>query len=150
MNEPFVIRENFERRPPAHDNRNFWIESCGWHLHSNGMVYLRAPEFFPTRKDAEAVLAKYPDAKIPKPERKWKSGDVFEVPGLSSRMIYIRHFPDFQNECGSTFCLSRCGCDMGHKGDNFLKDAKFLFNVNDYLKQMAKDAEPKMQPVSWL
>ena len=137
MTGKFTVHEDYSKRPAKDDNRRCWVESCGWHLHSNGKVYLRAPEFFPTRKDAEDLLAKFPDAKIPEPERDWKNGDVFilapENDSHSHTMIFIKRV---NSAAGNVYCLDYMGCDMDHKTDDFLRDAKFLYNVNEHLECM--------------
>jgi len=154
--ENFSLSEDIEsgKLPKSHDGRRAWVESCGWHLHSDGRVYLRAPEFFRERKDAEALLAKYPDPQIPKPKlgRAWRSGDVFQYPqdDETRRMIYIS---GINRQAPAIFCLDELGCDMGHVGlkvDDYLLDAKFLFNLNDRMGQAQTGAaKPKCITCRW-
>jgi hypothetical protein len=111
-----------------------------WYLHSNGEV-LSTPEYWPTRTDAETILAKYPDAAPPvvePPPHEWVHGDVFELD--SFHLVYIK--PKAIDSEPQAFCIESC---VGPALDLaiHLKDAKFLFNISDAVKerQAAIDAE---------
>ncbi len=112
------------------------------YLHSGGSVYKDCCEYFPTRADAEAVLAKYPDAAPPVvelPKHVWKNGDVFESSVSGCPMIYIRP------SSSSAFVTRLSGhVSTIHNILSYMKDAKFLFNINDVVKerQAAIDAGP--------
>lgn len=113
-----------------------------YHLHSGGQVFKNCCEWFPTRADAETILAKYPDAAPPVVEREWKHGDVFITSLVNSLMVYliIRDKP-----CAFLVNIERPdGCyGPATDLDSILKGAKFLFNINDAVKerQAATDAE---------
>ena len=47
------------------------------------------------------------------------------------------------NKSGKIFCLDDPGCDMYHKTEDYLEQAKFLFNVTEHLEQAAHLAKPK-------
>ncbi len=106
------------------DRRNY--------LHSNGDV-LTTPEYWPARADAETILAKYPDAAPPVAElplRKWVHGDVFANSITTNILIY---FAPVGSE-PLAFCIDAC-CGPAEDLAGHLKDAKFLFNINDVVKE---------------
>ena len=107
-------------------NSNWFIHNGeGQYLHSDGKILDGAPEYWPTRELAQAVLDKW---QPPKPEHVWVHGDVFENcigtwiylrPGGSTKVIHLTK-PENDGEGGST-------------PDIQLKDATFLFNIREKL-----------------
>ncbi len=94
-------------------------------LHSDGSVY-RTVEYWPTRELAQTVLDKY------YPKHVWKHGDVFNSDGeypkvyikISDQQPQVFHLQGAPNDEGMVA--------MGHFS-KYLKDATFLFNINNIL-----------------
>lgn len=93
------------------------------YLHSDGCVY-NVREYFPTKKIAQKVLDKF----FPKPEHKWKHGDVFKS-GLNHHLLMV--YLEILNKQPIAFCLESpiSGPTTGIYGD--LADATFLFNIKE-------------------
>ncbi len=106
-------------------------------LHSNGRV-LSTQEFWPTRADAEAILAKYPDAAPPvesPPPHEWVHGDVLEsydgqtlvCVGISAGHIRVFGVGTAVGEFEAAVNLD--------------DEAKFLFNINDVVSGAVKERQ---------
>lgn len=122
---------------------NKTVGNCKWFLHSNGSI-LKTVELWPTRADAEAILAKYPDAAplvIEPLKHEWKHGDIFESPVASNEAMVYLH-AKYWSSAGVFYIDHQYG-DIINDIQEYLKDAKFLFNINDVVKerQAANDAE---------
>lgn len=94
------------------------------YLHSDGSVF-KTPEYWPTRKDAQAVLNKF------QPKHVWKHGDVFE---LSKGTILIYLVGEHEEEL--VFKISGYGFTAHNDNQTaayWLRGATFLFNIKEKL-----------------
>ncbi len=95
------------------------------YMHRDGEIVYDAREYWPTRKQAQAVLDKYQPAHV------WRVGDVLEC--NDKTYIFILMCSGMQQLVG----LGPFG-RVGLLGGNYhidvmLKDATFLFNIKDKL-----------------
>ena len=111
------------------NNNNFTVSDGNKnYLHSDGRVFYRCGEYFPTEADAQAVLDKF----YPKPEHVWEHGDVFESghPVNSGIMMYIR-----QDEGGKVKKVRVIYLNTDtypcSPPESYLNGAKFLFNIKE-------------------
>ncbi len=120
------------------------------YLHSDGSVYERCIEFYPTREVAEAILAKYPDAALPEPEQplhEWKHGDVFALKQSGNILICI-HCRGGELQA---FDINWCAGPAEDLAE-YIDRAKFLFNINDAVDEHrakndvpSNDAAPEIE-----
>jgi len=127
----FTVKSNFiGNRKRGHRPVSFISDGEENYLHSDGSV-VRVYEFFETPADAKKVLDKF----YPKPKHVWEHGDVFKSHKNDDFMMYIntRDFPEgrqvfyLPNDRGSGICNT--------KTEEYLKNAKFLFNIKDVIKE---------------
>lgn len=106
-------------------------DNCEWFLHSDGSI-LKTVELWPTWADAETILAKYPNAAPPvaEPPHEWVHGDVFACSLTTDILIYFT--PKLSEPLA--FCIDGCHGPAVDLAES-LKDAKFLFNINDAVKE---------------
>ncbi len=98
------------------------------YMHRDGEMIKGAPEYWPARELAQAVLDKY------QPEHVWEHGDVFESgdPITSGIMMYV--YPIISHKTEPILVYINQGYYPPTKGINtYLKDATFLFNIKDKL-----------------
>lgn len=117
----------------SNGNHSWIVSECGkYYLHSDGRAQISC-EYFQTRADAEAVLAKYPDAAPHESEHTWKHGDVFK-PTCNCMMIFFN--PNaFNIRPQVQYISAGYSVDYSDDVDFYLKNAKFLFNINNVVKE---------------
>jgi hypothetical protein len=103
---------------------NYYIgNGHGNYMHRDGEIVSGACEYWPTREQAQAVLDKY------QPPHVWKHGDVFKN-RVGVCMILVQNHDSTEER---VFCLAPY-CDLDHPDvDHWLRNATFLFNINDKL-----------------
>jgi hypothetical protein len=116
-------REDFELQQWT-SNNTWSINYPGrYYLHSDGSLYCRAGEYWPTKKGAQAVLDKY------YPPHEWVHGDVFKNRN-TTKMIYIANHNATRR---AVYCVEGT-CDLDHSDvDRHLDGATFLFNIREKL-----------------
>lgn len=116
-----------------------------WYLHSDGKVY-NTGEYWPTRPDAEAILAKYPDATPPvvePPPHVWVHGDVLKLK-LSGNVLICIHCRGRKLQAFDTNWCTGPTVDL----NEYIDEAEFLFNISAVVRdavkerQAANDADP--------
>ena len=99
---------------------------CPVYLHSDGRIFARCPEFWPTEEDAEKILDKY----YPESKHIWKHGDVFR---RESGVCHIYLMLD----SSPIACCVRSKYEhpsvLAPNVNVCLADATFLFNIKDKL-----------------
>lgn len=103
------------------------VDSARNGLHSDGSIYYRCYEFFPTQEDAQAVLDKF------RPELKhvWKHGDVFESGHPLNPGIMMLVQPGLPYNIKPCVVWLNTDCHAYSPVSEYLVGAKFLFNIKE-------------------
>jgi hypothetical protein len=94
------------------------------YMHSDGVVYHRCGEYWPTRKLAQAVLDKYQQPHV------WEHGDVLILGGGTIATYHCLAFP---HSVPAIFSLSGYKAFHGDTVPRALASAEFLFNIREKL-----------------
>ena len=101
------------------------MKEGGRYLHCDGRV-LGVCEYFETKEDAQAVLDKFCP---PKSKHVWKHGDVFKY--RECFMMFLH--PQWNKDDQTVVYLIPATMNPGLPINDYLEDAKFLFNINDVM-----------------
>jgi hypothetical protein len=93
------------------------------YLHCDGRI-INVCEYFESKEAAQKILDKY----YPKPEHKWKHGDVFSFETYSDfgTMVYLKHHAK-----DPTVSYVNKICESYEEVGYYLKNAKFYFNIRE-------------------